>query len=232
MHSLTIVISSTSTKYIRDDVNQLLLGSEASPSKTFPSYEVPCSCFNSIARHDSFRQFDSSPEGIKLLEQLHKARQNHDESAENNILSYRAKVVHELEQTHPEYLKIDSNCETCLGTGFFQSSRDPRQNWDYWTIGGGWSGLLPDFVPANSDIDEELNHNIAKVCDLPENLPIVVVVTPEGHWYEGPYHTNKDSLKELTYDSEGQSYQQWKNEVHRLKEKYSNHYAVVVDCHF
>jgi hypothetical protein len=231
MHSLTLVISSDSLGQIVDDVNNLLLGSEASPGKSFPNYEVTCSCFNSIARNDSFKKFDSSPEGIELSTHLKEARQKHDESAEDHLLQYRSKVVHQLEQAHPEYLKIDSNCDICLGTGFFQTSRDPRKHWDYWVIGGRWSGLLPDFVSTSDDINEQLRHNFAKVADIPETVPIAVVVTPEGYWYEGPYYISKESLKELVYEHEVRAYDQWKKKISELKEKYPNHYAVIIDCH-
>lgn len=231
MHSLTLVISSSPLEHIIEDISNLLLGSEAAVDKSFPNYEVNCSCFNSIARSDSFKEFDFSPEGIELSTRLMAARKKHDEVAEDQLLQQRAKVVHQLEQIHPEYQKIDNNCDICLGTGFFQSSRDPRIHWDYWVIGGRWSGLLPDFVSPNNDINEKLRHNFAKVADIPETLPVAVIVTPEGYWYEGPYYIGKESLKELLYDFEVQAIDEWKRKISELKEKYLNHYAVIIDCH-
>lgn len=63
----------------------------------------------------------------------------------NPILNRRK----ELLEQHPQKKTPDSECETCSGTGKYSTTYNPRSKWDWWTIGGRWTGYLkPDYDPT------------------------------------------------------------------------------------
>lgn len=42
----------------------------------------------------------------------------------------------------------DPKCEECKGTGKSETTYNPQSKWDWWTIGGRWTGMLrPDYKP-------------------------------------------------------------------------------------
>lgn len=49
-----------------------------------------------------------------------------------------------LKSTEP-----DSECEDCEGTGVIASSYNPDSKWDWWQIGGRWTGFLTDYNPGD-----------------------------------------------------------------------------------
>lgn len=57
------------------------------------------------------------------------------------------------EKAQPDYNKPDPNCSICDGVGTYKSEYNPQSKWDWWTIGGRWTGMLsPDYDP-NKDPD-------------------------------------------------------------------------------
>ncbi len=65
-----------------------------------------------------------------------------------------------LEDAHPLKDKPDSGCEECLGSGKSTSTYNPKSKWDWFQIGGRWTGLLdPSYDPAKDPRNQ-------KPCDL------------------------------------------------------------------
>lgn len=55
----------------------------------------------------------------------------------------------EAEKAHPAYGKPEPDCETCEGTGRHRTTENPEGFWDWWVIGGRWTGVLdPDYDPS------------------------------------------------------------------------------------
>jgi hypothetical protein len=44
-------------------------------------------------------------------------------------------------------MKPDPECEDCNGTGVMTSTYNPDSQWDWWQIGGRWTGVLRDYDP-------------------------------------------------------------------------------------
>lgn len=42
----------------------------------------------------------------------------------------------------------DKECESCKGTGVYKTTYNPDSRWDWYSVGGRWSGALSDYDPA------------------------------------------------------------------------------------
>jgi len=63
----------------------------------------------------------------------------------NPILTRRK----ELLAQHPQKEAPGPECEECNGTGKYSTTYNPHSKWDWWTIGGRWTGYLrPDYDPT------------------------------------------------------------------------------------
>ena len=54
------------------------------------------------------------------------------------------------EELTAEFLKDakpDPECEDCNGTGTYETTYNPKSKWDWYTVGGRWSGTLDDYNP-------------------------------------------------------------------------------------
>jgi len=59
-------------------------------------------------------------------------------------------LTKEAEHRHPAYSQPRADCEVCSGTGMYFSTENPQGRWDWWTVGGRWTGLLSaDYEPAS-----------------------------------------------------------------------------------
>lgn len=68
----------------------------------------------------------------------------------------RVTSAHELHE------KPDPDCEQCSGTGTWRTTSNPKGYWDWWTVGGRWTGVLkPDYDPEG----DERNYSDCTLCD-------------------------------------------------------------------
>jgi hypothetical protein len=230
MHSLVFVLIPSTAQDIKADVLRLLAGSDDDPTKLFQQYQAPCGCIGFKASSDSYHIFESTSEGADLLLRLANARASHDRTTEEQLLLQRFIASRAIAKEHPAYRQPDLECELCHGTGSALESRDPKSQWDYWIIGGRWSGLFTD-LPSQDNDDEELQTNIARVRDIPDHIVPAAILTAEGDWYAGAI-VMEDELFEAHRDKEElHSRQHWAQETRSLLSRYSDYLAIVVDCH-
>lgn len=69
------------------------------------------------------------------------------------------KLEKKFEKTHPLYKKPDPKCGDCSGTGKMKTTRNPKGYWDWYQIGGRWSGVLDGYDPETNPLNtEECGH--------------------------------------------------------------------------
>lgn len=92
------------------------------------------------------------------------------------------------DRNHP-----DPACTDCRGTGRERTTCNPRAKWDWWSVGGRWSGAITG-VPRDHDGFGErgsLEHNARLVREIPPavldpldgELPFALL-GPDGVWHE------------------------------------------------
>lgn len=74
-----------------------------------------------------------------------------------------------------------SDCTTCLGTGIEMHTYNDAGQWDWWQIGGRWSGTLTGYNPARDMSNEEKCFHCMGSGLRPKDLPKQYVVqTSDG----------------------------------------------------
>lgn len=51
--------------------------------------------------------------------------------------------------------KPDPSCEDCGGRGFYYTHSNPKSKWDWYQIGGRWSGILDNYNPTEDPLNQE-----------------------------------------------------------------------------
>lgn len=123
----------------------------------------------------------------------------------------------ELYEQHPRRHEADRGCEECKGTGQYPTTRNPRARWDWYGIGGRWSGHLGD------------GRNIAPVGEVEwtdERIPFAIVVHPFG-WIE------RGKMGWFGSVSNGTERREWRERARCVLDeaKQRGDVAVVVDVH-
>jgi hypothetical protein len=142
------------------------------------------------------------------------------DSGQKQILAERERVMNEewktfiarwqgaekdFEKAHPLYGKPDLSCEECDGTGRYQTRVNERGYWDWFVIGGRWTGALdPEYDPSADD------RNFAKcnLCEGTGKRPDMEV--PKGcngcegtgisrNWGNAPIDTDVRPLSEIPH---------------------------------
>ena len=183
-----------------------------------------------------------------------------------------------LRDEHPDKDKPDAGCEECEGTGKYKTRSNPNGKWDWWTIGGRWTGhLRPDYDPykdprnlktcwlchGTGKRDDELGRNFrlkdptytcngcngsgqevvfaSKLAEPPEggnvalvsrvlqlldeghNLLPFAIIRPTGEWLE----KGEMGWWGIVTDEK----EAWPKAARSVLEEYTDHWAIVVDCH-
>jgi hypothetical protein len=121
------------------------------------------------------------------------------------------------EKAHPRYMKPKAKCEECQGKGTLKSTYNPNSKWDWYSVGGRWSGFLPN----------KKNHaTVKELLESPtKDWTPYALVTPEGRWCQhgemGWFGMSSDEKDEA----------EWDTEVIEVLKKYPDAQAVLVDCH-
>lgn len=164
-----------------------------------------------------------------------------DEMAAQNLLSRERIIEHDVVRNRRKIFRSnllnnfglpDPYCETCDGTGIEMSTFNPDSAWDWWVIGGRWSGFF-DYTD-NKDLCRDQNDEI----DTYSN-------TFDGNIRKISDILNKENIEEyipyifFTYDgmkfekdwSDPNANEIWRKKGIEILESYKEDYTVVVDCH-
>lgn len=184
----------------------------------------------------------------------------------------------ELLELHPKKGAADPECEECNGSGKYSTTYNPRSKWDWWTIGGRWTGYLrPEYDPTkdprnlatcwlcqgtgkrNDELGRKQREtdptytcngcsgsgkevvfpskyasppeggnvapvsHVIKLLEAGEDVLPFALVRPSGEWLE----KGKMGWWAIVSDEK----ENWKQASRAILEEYSDHWAIVVDCH-
>lgn len=138
--------------------------------------DEPCWCIDRLAEKDVFSRpgmtgddigrlrtsFRDVPENARMQDDLNAMEFGKKEStrAERRAASKALdaawhahagsffKAREDALAAHPLKGKADPECEDCGGTGTGKTTRNAKSKWDWWSIGGRWTGLLSGYDPA------------------------------------------------------------------------------------
>ena len=136
-------------------------------------YDRACHCLGIIALHESkdkaWKEIGTTIEDLRLkfreIEKLHKENSmwsftEEGEAAWDELLKPFEDVRDRFLEAHPLKNSPDPTCDDCKGKGTHKSTYNPKSQWDWYSIGGRWTGLFdPKYKP------EEDPQNM-EVCDL------------------------------------------------------------------
>lgn len=150
-------------------------------SARVPEYERACHCIGDIARAAAVKIANEANGTIDDLRASFAASQPHvdwrrlsDEEARAHSdardVAWRAHIAayNATEEAavaaHPLKDAADPDCEDCHGTGKAKTTYNPKSRWDWWTVGGRWSGQLHADGPFDVTTDPN-NYKPCWVCD-------------------------------------------------------------------
>jgi hypothetical protein len=191
-------------------------------------HEEQCWCIGSIAENESKKSMRWADRlDAKRIELL--GNENFDELWSQFMESMRKQLAHLIE-THPQRLSPNPSCETCDGTGVYETTNNPDSFWDWWVIGGRWDGWIYGKEHQEKSSDENgfnfgeehhtVKNNSRPVCEIPlgedgEWFYPFAIITPDGDLHTGGYHGGKE----------------WLDEVEQIYSENPDCIAVTVDCH-
>ena len=235
--------------WISPEVTSLL--EQYSEEYEVEGHEEECYCLGDVARQEVLAQIvaelgecpESGQEGWQAYSDARRAR-------ETVLLESRT------DRNSP-----DPECEECSGTGIYMSTCNPDGHWDWWQVGGRWSGVLTGYDPEK----DPRNHEPCRWCnatgkrrdmevengcngcsgtgtalkwptqwvDTSENVVIAGSVDwDSGHRIPHAIVTpSGDWIEGPSWGADQASKEAWKEEAKALLAKYAEHIVVMVDCH-
>ena len=107
------------------------------------------------------------------------------------------------------------------GDLYYMTTRNENGRWDWWQIGGRWTGWLAGYDPTTDPYDRD----VFPVREIASGKTPHAVVTPDGEWHEA----GRMGLFATVHDEKAEEL--WTEEVNALLAKYQDCIAVAVDCH-
>jgi len=110
-------------------------------------------------------------------------------------------------------LKESKLCSYCEGEGQYETTYNPLSKWDWWTVGGRWTLLIPSCWCVVNELTEAQRHTL------------FALVTPQGAWY-----AHGETVRDARVTDE-MATRIWCDEADAVLAKYADHKLVCVDCH-
>jgi hypothetical protein len=223
LHWLTWVLINRGTNNPVESVGHLLEGRRRQRDREYGVWLRPCFCVGARALESGFKQFAETPDGVLWQAKLDQAYRASEMELHDILLAKRLAIADNIACARDDYGKPDPRCDNCGGHGLFNDSRDPRQHWDDWTIGGRWDGSFKAFADAP---DDEIGRNIIRRSKVPVEMLPDAMVTPDGEWHEKPWCLEISPIK-----SDRAQWEQWRKEAAELLLRYAPVFVIVVDIH-
>jgi hypothetical protein len=131
-----------------------------------PEYEKECHCIGRIARRESeaaasrkFGSWEKVRQRFHRRKDVKKLDPFSDESTElwKEFTGPRTKFEDDFFKKHPDAKKAEKDCYDCHGSGVRTTAYNPKSKWDWYEIGGRWTGTFvecydPEKDPANIEV--------------------------------------------------------------------------------
>lgn len=146
--SVLVILDKEQSKDVEGSVEKLLL--PFSENMEVEPYDEECWCVGSKARVEANEQAQRELGSWETWRQRFHAQPQEKRSSLDAWKKYTAPLSEleaKLEKAHPLHGKPNAKCEECKGTGTRQSTRNPDSQWDWYEIGGRWTGKLTDYDP-------------------------------------------------------------------------------------
>lgn len=112
-------------------------------NKRVKGYMKECWCVNHEAKNAGFH----AAEAVKPFEQIRKEYhalpedQKTDAKWKEVVGDYEA-IEKKVIEAHPMFQKPDPKCTDCKGTGQHKTTYNPKSKWDWYELGGRWTGYF------------------------------------------------------------------------------------------
>ena len=118
-------------------------------------YETECYCVGAEARRHGQAVADRDVKPMESLRDEYWKLPEPRPSWETHILSW-VHAAQQAEADHPLFARPNPKCEQCNGSGRRQTTYNPKSKWDWWQIGGRWTGMLdPSYDPEKDPENAE-----------------------------------------------------------------------------
>lgn len=134
-----------------------------------PEYDRPCYCVSTTARNEARTAAEAQVGGINIFRESFKdinpdPEDPFSEAAEEAWKKHIAPLVDlekQLFEAHPLKGKPNPDCEDCSGTGTTKSTYNPKSKWDWYQVGGRWTGAFDATYDPYTDPD---NLELCNLC--------------------------------------------------------------------
>ena len=198
-HFTVLVIAPKGTKNIQSYLHEVLAPFDE--NMEVEEYEKECYCVGLNASKDAREK--ASLEFKPQFDALHSKFPNETpfnaskefEAAFDDLQAKEQAFFDKLLAADPRSKIADPKCDDCKGTGIRSTTYNPDSKWDWYSIGGRWSGMFQGQVndantPAvfqNLSMDEKDNvatgKQVKKLAQNPD-FGTFAILTKGGQWLE------------------------------------------------
>jgi hypothetical protein len=160
--STLVILNKDQAREPESSVSELL--DPFDENKEMDDYETTCSCAGVKARLDASKQATQTL-GItwdqlrtKFWEKYPSDADLKGATRDELWMKHTGKLRRAekaIEKAHPLYKKTDPDCEDCKGTGHRMTTYNPDSKWDWYQIGGRWTGALTGYDPGKDPANQE-----------------------------------------------------------------------------
>jgi hypothetical protein len=246
MHFCTLVISKDGQE---TSVDRLLAPYDE--SLEVEAYLEECWCLNREATDQSRAEIDEATRELAAKNRQLSEQCNKNPVQGKALVAERQRVnrdIHTLRQRiirqHPQYGRPDDRCDDCRGSGKIETTYNPNGRWDWWQVGGRFTGMLSPGYDPTKDPNNRAPCDRCKGdadCRYCKGTKTIAMWPTQWKQYSGDTMPVKDLLQDwkpeylpyscVTPDGTWHTDSISESELKALLSANEDCFATVVDCH-